>query len=207
MTAIVLTLVGTSLGAGMESGENSEQGSPRSFIPNTSAQERCPDARRGLAFYRGRYAEHRAKMGADAGQVGARPRKPRNCADAHYLARLWKQRAKMARRALTRYLAIERQHHRYHYAWRVWLPDKWQRIGACETGYGRRPGQWTWNSGAYQGAFGFAVSSWDAFVPYADPKAGPYPSEAYLATPRQQYEVALAIWRRYGFSGWGCRGA
>jgi len=136
-----------------------------------------------------------------------RPRKPRNCADAHYLARLWKQRAKMARRALTRYLAIARQHHRYHYAWQVWLPDKWQRIGACETGYGRRPGQWTWNSGTYQGAFGFHRSSWDAFVPYADPKASPYPSEAYLATPRQQYEVALAIWRRYGFSGWGCRGA
>ena len=81
------------------------------------------------------------------------------------------------------------------------MPDKWQRIGACETGYGRRPGDFHWNSGPYQGAFGFAVSSWDAF------RLPGYPSEAYLATPRQQYEVALAIWRRYGFSGWGCRNA
>lgn len=95
----------------------------------------------------------------------------------------------------------------YHYSWQTWLPAKWQRVGACETGYGKRPGNWTWNSGPFQGAFGFAVSSWDAFRGRADPKAGPYPSEAYLATPRQQYEVALAIYRQYGFSGWGCRGA
>ena len=94
-----------------------------------------------------------------------------------------------------------RRWHRYHYAWWEWMPDKWQRIGACETGYGRRPGDFHWNSGPYQGAFGFAVSSWDAF------RLPGYPSEAYLATPRQQYEVALAIWRRYGFSGWGCRDA
>jgi hypothetical protein len=96
---------------------------------------------------------------------------------------------------------------RYHFAWWEWLPDKWQRIGACETGYGRRPGNWRHNSGTYQGAFGFYHGSWDAFVPHADRKAAPYPSEAYLATPRQQYEVALAIYRMYGLSGWGCRGA
>ena len=29
-----------------------------------------------------------------------------------------------------------------------WMPDKWQRIGACETGYGKRPGDFHWNSGA-----------------------------------------------------------
>lgn len=85
--------------------------------------------------------------------------------------------------------------------WQAWLPDKWARIGACETGYGQRPGNWQHNSGPYQGAFGFAVSSWDQF------KLAGYPSEAYQATPWQQYQVALAIWRRYGFSGWGCRGA
>lgn len=103
-------------------------------------------------------------------------------------------------------IAYEKWHH-YHHAWWDWLPDKWARIGACETGYGKRPGNWKWNSGSYQGAFGFAVSSWDAFRYRADPKAAPYPTEAYLATPRQQYEVALAIYYRYGFSGWGCRGA
>jgi hypothetical protein len=90
----------------------------------------------------------------------------------------------------------------WQWKWWVWLPDKWQRIGACETGYGKRPGRWDWNSGLYQGAFGFAVSSWDQFKPVSW-----WPSEAYLATPWQQYQTALAIHRRYGFSGWGCRNA
>jgi hypothetical protein len=122
------------------------------------------------------------------------------CRYARYAANEWRARSRKAQ-------ARFRSWQRYHYEWANWLPDKWQRIGACETGYGRRPGNWQHDSGTYQGAFGFAVSSWDGFVPRADPKAGPYPSEAYLATPRQQYEVALAIYRTYGLSGWGCRGA
>lgn len=90
----------------------------------------------------------------------------------------------------------------WQYRWQVWLPDKWQRIGACETGYGKRPGRWDWNSGTYQGAFGFYHGSWDRFKPVAW-----WPSEAYDATPWQQYRTALAIHARYGFSGWGCRNA
>lgn len=90
----------------------------------------------------------------------------------------------------------------WQWKWQVWLPDKWARIGACETGYGKRPGDWTWNSGTYQGAFGFYYGSWDQFKPVAS-----WPDEAYLASPWQQYQTALAIYRRYGFSGWGCRGA
>ena len=90
----------------------------------------------------------------------------------------------------------------WQWRWEVWLPDKWQRIGACETGYGKRPGRWDWNSGTYQGAFGFHHQSWDGFKPVSW-----WPREAYLATPWQQYQTALAIHRRYGFSGWGCRGA
>ena len=90
----------------------------------------------------------------------------------------------------------------WQYRWQVWLPDKWQRIGACETGYGKRPGRWNWNSGTYQGAFGFYHGSWDQFKPYPW-----WPREAYLASPWQQYRTALAIHARYGFSGWGCRNA
>jgi len=157
--------------------------------------ETCPTARQGLRFYVSRYNLWRGKMGA-----ATSTRLPSRHGCPRYLAGVFRAKARAAR------LAYERWHE-YHYAWQRWLPDKWQRIGACETGYGRRPGNWRHNSGTYQGAFGFAVSSWDGFVRSADPKARPYPSEAYLATPRQQYEVALAIWRRYGFSGWGCRGA
>ena len=90
----------------------------------------------------------------------------------------------------------------WQWQWQAWLPDKWARIGACETGYGQRPGRWDWNSGTYQGAFGFAVSSWDKFKPVAW-----WPDEAYDATPWQQYQTALAIHDKYGLSGWGCRGA
>lgn len=156
---------------------------------------RSCSAHRAVRFYSRRLSEHRARMGAPTaearGTVGRCPR---------YLAQVLKRKAFAWRKRAERWYA-------YHHDWPSWLPDKWQRVGACETGYGQRPGRWDWNSGTYQGAFGFYHGSWDAFVPRADRKAGPYPSEAYLATPRQQYEVALAIWRMFGFSGWGCRGA
>lgn len=77
--------------------------------------------------------------------------------------------------------------------WQAWLPPVWRAIGMCETQL-----NWQHNSGTYQGAFGFATGSWDAFRPPG------YPSEAYLASPWQQYQVALRIYARYGFSGWGC---
>lgn len=137
-------------------------------------------------------------MGAGSVSPGRRALAGGAC--PRYLVGVWRRKAAAARRAYHRW-------HHYHYAWAAWLPAKWRRIGACETGYGREPGNWRHSNSSYEGAFGFATSSWDAFVPRADPKAGPYPHAAYLATPRQQYEVALAIWRMYGFSGWGCRGA
>ena len=49
----------------------------------------------GLAFYRTKYSQHRR----DQGLVTSWPpgRKPRNCADARYLASVWKVRAREAR--------------------------------------------------------------------------------------------------------------
>ena len=158
---------------------------------------RCDDAYKAVRWYRQKYNEHKTLLG----QPTAPPlEEAMNCRRLRERARYWIQAAKTNRVAADR-------HYNYHHAWATWLPDKWQRVGACETGYGQRPGRWDWNSGTYQGAFGFYHGSWDAFVNRADPKAGPYPTEAYLATPRQQYEVALAIHRAYGFSGWGCRNA
>ncbi len=80
--------------------------------------------------------------------------------------------------------------------WQAWLPDKWRRIGQCETQL-----NWQHYNSSYEGAFGFATSSWDAFKPQG------YPDHASQASPWQQYQVALAIYRRYGLSGWGCRNA
>jgi hypothetical protein len=76
-----------------------------------------------------------------------------------------------------------------------WLPRVWYAIGMCETGL-----NWSFYNSGFQGAFGFARSSWDAFRPRG------YPSEAHWATPWQQWMVALRIYHRYGFSGWGSYG-
>lgn len=75
----------------------------------------------------------------------------------------------------------------------AWLPKVWWAVGMCETHL-----NWRHNSGTYEGAFGFHYGSWDRFKPAGAPHA------AYLATPREQYRAALNIYRRYGFTGWGC---
>ena len=79
--------------------------------------------------------------------------------------------------------------------YKAWLPAHWQRVAQCET-----QTNWRHSNSSYQGAFGFAISSWDAF------KLPGYPSEAWQATPWEQYQVALVIYRKYGMSGWGCKG-
>jgi hypothetical protein len=162
--------------------------------------KQCHAARRAVVYYRGKTWQWQERRP----WIGYADRKPtirgRDCRFVRYALGEWRARARAARVNYDRW-------YRFHFDWKAWLPSKWQRIGACETGYGERPGNWTHNSGTYQGAFGFRYTSWDDFVPRAARAAGPYPSEAHFATPRQQYEVALAIYRRYGFSGWGCRGA
>jgi hypothetical protein len=157
---------------------------------------RCPSADRAVRFYARRMEENRARMGAGGdpeGRVARVLKRPNSC--PRFLAHVLQRKAHALRVRVEKWIA-------YQWSWRYWLPAKWVRIGICETRL-----NWKHDSGTYQGAFGFHRSSWDAFRGRADRRAGPYPSEAFLATPRQQYEVALAIWRAFGFSGWGCRGA
>ena len=90
----------------------------------------------------------------------------------------------------------------WQYKWQVWLPPKWQRVFHCETPTHGYYINWQHRSRDFQGGAGFHKDSWDRFKPVSW-----WPREAYLATPWQQYQTALAIHRRYGFSGWGCRGA
>ena len=167
---------------------------------NRSARPQACTARKGLRFYTSRLNYWRSRVGAGAsfGKTVLQHRPKGAC--PRYLAKLMRSKARAARWEYIRW-------HAYHWDWWKWLPSKWQRIGACETGYGRRPGNWRHSNSSYEGAFGFAKSSWDSFKYRADPKAGPYPADAWQATPRQQYEVALAIYRAYGLSGWGCRNA
>jgi hypothetical protein len=84
-----------------------------------SSLERCKSARVGLAWYRGRQADwfklrgvansqhSRPNVGLSNRAVGTReasPRKPRNCADARYLAGVAKRRSFAAHRAYERWL-------------------------------------------------------------------------------------------------------
>jgi len=151
--------------------------------------ERC-HARKGLRFYQVRASFWAHKMGAGKGTrlthgTGTCPR---------FAARIAREKARAARRTYERW-------HVYHYRWDLWMSDKFQRIGACETGYGKRPGDFKWNSGTYQGFAGFYYGTWDAYKPRGAP------SEAFLATPREQYQCALNVLAAHGYGAWGCGSA
>lgn len=112
-----------------------------------------------------------------------------SCSYARWVNRLWKSRVK--------------ELSNWQYDYKAWMPSVWQRLAHCEGG--TRPPQdpnWQHNSGTYQGALGFYYGTWDRF------KNPGYPSEAYLATPWQQYQTALNVYnyKNFRFSGWGCYG-
>lgn len=93
----------------------------------------------------------------------------------------------------------------WQWKWWVWLPDKWQRIGACETGYGKRPGNWNHANTQYVSAFGIYRPQYDKDA--ASMGAPPW-NDARPPSPWHQYRAALGHYRMFGgFSGWGCRGA
>jgi hypothetical protein len=99
--------------------------------------------------------------------------------------------------------------HAYHWDWWKWMPAKLQRVGACETGYGKRPGNFHWDSGTYVSfagiirdgyatfAHALGLRSWDE----TRRELGRDP------TPREQVLVTIALQSRYGWGAWGCGGS
>ena len=148
-------------------------------------------------FYRAKTWSYQKELGENPLSTNHPERKKNACGYKRFVVASWRGLAA----AYKKEVAKHNHYMWYHYAWQDWLPDKWARIGACETGYGKKPGRWTWNSGAYQGAFGFATSTWDQYKPSGAP------SEAYLATPRQQYQAAENVKNAVGYGAWGCGGA
>lgn len=76
----------------------------------------CPYARVGLAFYRGRYVHWQLQREASLPDW----RKPRNCADAKYLAWVWSKRAYESRQKTIAYkkkLAAEKARENQHPKW------------------------------------------------------------------------------------------
>lgn len=142
----------------------------------------CSHIKQAIVFYKKKTWAIQDKFNAPRTQESKR--KIVGCAYARWVRDAWKWRAKTQRKKL-------------EHRWQLWLPRRWYLIGSCETGYGGPP-NWQHSNSSYQGAFGFAIRSWDDF------KLPGYPDEAWQATPWQQYQVALAIYNRYGFTGWGC---
>lgn len=82
---ITVGLTGSiSSGAAATSGPAAQK---RSTAP--AAPESCPYAQIAVSFYRGRFVHHQLQRGASVPKW----RKPRNCADAQYLAYVWAKRA------------------------------------------------------------------------------------------------------------------
>lgn len=140
-------------------------------------------ARAAVRFYRGRIAYWLDKMGART------PRPAGYKACPRYLASVLRRKAYGLREAYTRWWE-----HEWH--WQAWLPEKFRRVGHCETGGtpgATAAGNWRWDSGAYVSAFGII--------------RGAFPTWNGRNTPREQYEVAARIQAMYGWSAWGCGGA
>jgi len=84
--------------------------------------------------------------------------------------------------------------------WQAWLPDKWRRIGICETSL-----NWRHHNGKYVSAFGISRQAYDQD---ADVFGVPHWDDRRIPSPWQQYQAALGHYKIHnGFSGWGCRGA
>lgn len=73
---------------------------------------RCPYARLGVAYYRGRFVQWTLRRGASIPTW----RKPRNCADAKYLAGVWAKRSTLARKSFHRW-KIQQRTLRNHNTW------------------------------------------------------------------------------------------
>lgn len=67
---------------------------------------RCPYARTAVAYYRGVHTTWRAKLGLDTPYPAGR--KPRNCADAQYLSKVWIIKALKTKVVVQRWLKDQR---------------------------------------------------------------------------------------------------
>ena len=155
----------------------------RTALPssNPDARPDCFQAKRGLRWYHAVIARYRSRIGA-----GARPSPAagHSCPEIRRAAKFYRSKAIQWRH---RYEAW-RKEQADAWNWRAWLPDKYRRVGICETGL-----NWSFDSGTYVSAFGIirvAFPSWNGHN-----------------SPREQYEVAQSIHDRYGWSAWGCGGA
>lgn len=154
--------------------------------------ERCKSNRLGVVWYRfatWKWQEKRQGRLADTAPTVH----GKSCRRAHYAVQEWRARSIAAR---TKY----RKWFRYNYAWWDWLPSNWQALGACETGYGQRPGNFEHNNAKFVSAFGISWAEYNSDAAYFGS-----PPWHVRHTPRDQYNAALGHYARFG-DGWSCPG-
>jgi Tfp pilus assembly protein PilV len=166
------------------------------WMASASRSETCRNARNGYRYYLAAEKRWRQKMGR--GSVSSTSANSSDKAHPRFSCS-WTRRAASLVRARAHSAKLAYYRWRDEWAWRAWLPAKWYRIARCETGV-----RWDWDSGTYVSAFGIYRPAYAQFAGYIGQRSWDAPG---VRTPREQFGVALAIWRRYGFSGWGCRNA
>lgn len=79
-----------------------------------------------------------------------------------------------------------------HYAATIAIVNRWPwpQLRVCETG-----GNWHWWQPSYEGAYGFAHSTWQAY-------RGSFPSTAPAASPLEQTLVAMRVLAAAGPGAW-----
>lgn len=120
------------------------------------------------------------------------PWQPHSTAYRRWQLQLWTKRHRACLAAL---------HERARqWNWQAWLPDKWRRIGTCETGL-----DWTFANRVYVSAFGISRQAYDEDA--AAMGAPPW-NDTRKPSPWNQYRAALGHAKLHGgLSGWGCRNA
>jgi len=207
MLVVLATLAwATTQPSAAESSARAVGNSPEDRV--SGARHGCKSAARAIRYYKAATLKWQQQRNAFLGghALAERVKWP-NCRRALKAADEWVARARAARTNFARLLA-------YHYDWRAWMPEKDQRVVACETGHqggtGPDGASWTWDSDTYVSAYGIYRSGynddahrignlgWDETLS----KLHRYP------TPREQMEAAESHRAANGgWSGWGCRGA
>lgn len=178
-------------------GQSAVTGSARVMLSDpvrVRRSEKCRSARNAVAYYRARTYERQA---AREGRLATRSpiARGKSCRWARYAAAEWQARARSAARRLEAWTE-------YHYHWWKWLPANWQALGACETGYGQRPGNFEHANSSFVSAFGISRSIYGRDADY---HGVPHWDDANPPTPREQYLAALGHLALWG-DGWTCPG-
>ena len=166
-----------------------------SVVEETSAaktprsETRCPDHKRGLAFYRQQHRGWLRKRGATSTPSG---RSPRSCPDARYLAVIWRKRASLARYEYGRWYQQQIEL-RQNPTWAIChvfgeYCSQALRVASCESGRN------TWaQNGQYLGMF----------------QMGDYARSTYghSSTPLGQAKAAYRYFMAAGadWSPWSCK--